>query len=338
MTLAAGGMTLATDDLRVALHSVRIHSASSFTLLEQRHQVPGAAASGAAPALQAALADAIYVSLHSRVPVQGSVVSGFTNWVGARDFADRLSSANLGSGTWQGGWTARSIEADGRIVAERNGVRFWVPPGEYRPLSGGPTIDRPGAVRIPREYFELASGFYLAHGNADDTRDAGNTVRVYWHLAPTGAARLVRLMTHHLNQAGIGFQLKVLSEPLRYHRTDPAVLYLARTDCPGAWPVLRRIHEEIAPWLRSRISLLVKRMAPGVGLAEDPGDGSSFGEHRGRLLAAILADPEWSALDAMAERIAFVSSRLARDGYDLDRIYLNPGSRDDFPPWHGDPR
>jgi hypothetical protein len=326
-------MTLAADDLRAALQSVRIHSSSSFTILGQRRQVPdGVATPPDGPALQTALAEAIYVSLHSRVPSQGSVVSGFTNWVGARDFADRLSSANSSSGTWQGGWTARSIEADGRIVAERHGVRYWVPPEGYRPLDGETAIDRPGAVRIPKEYFELASGFYLAHGNADDTRDAGNTVRVYWHLAPTGAARLVGLMTHHLNEAGIGFQLKVLSEPLRYHRTDPAVLYLARADCPQAWPVLRKIHGEIAPWLRSRTSLLVKRMAPGVGLAEDPGDGSSFGEHRGRLLAAVLADPEWSALDSMAERIALVSSRLAREGYDLDRIYLNPGSRDDFPP------
>ena len=51
--------------------------------------------------------------------------------------------------------------------------------------------------------------------------------------------------------------------------------------------------------------LLVKRLAPGVGLAEDPGDGSSFGEHRGRLLAGILAEPEWSALGSIAERIAF---------------------------------
>jgi hypothetical protein len=332
-------MTLAADDLRAALHSVRIHSPSSFTILGQRHEVPeGVAASAAISPLRTALAEAIYVSLHSRVPSQGSVVSGFTNWVGARDFADRLSAANSSSGTWQGGWTARSIEADGRIVAERHGIRYWVPPEEYRPLNGETTIDRPGAVRIPKEYFELASGFYLAHGNADDTRDAGNTVRVYWHLAPTGAERLVGLMTQHLNQAGIGFQLKVLSEPLRYQRTDPAVLYLARDDCARTWPVLRRIHDEIAPWLRSRISLLVKRMAPGVGLAEDPGDGSSFGEHRGRLLAGILVEPEWSVLDSMAERIAFVSSRLAHDGYDLDRIYLNPASLDDFPPLLGGPR
>jgi hypothetical protein len=86
------------------------------------------------------------------------------------------------------------------------------------------------------------------------------------------------------------------------------------------------------------VSLLVKRLAPGVGLAEDPGDGSSFGEHRGRLLAGILAEPEWSALGSIDERNVFLSSRLARDGYDLDRIYLNPGSADDFPDLHADRR
>ncbi len=332
-------MTLAGDDLRTALHSVQVHSPTSFTFLGRRHQVPSSVAPSAdVPPLQSALADAIYVSLHCREPAQGSVASGFTNWVGARDFADRLSAVNSGSGTWQAGWTARSVEPDDRIVAERHGVRFWIPPGEYRPVDGVVAIDRPGAVRIPKEHFELVAGFYLAHGDADDTRDDGNTVRVYWHIAPTGAERLVSQMTRQLNRAGIGFQLKVLSEPLRYHRTDPAVLYLARGDYPRTVPILRRVYEEIGAWVRSSVSLLVKRLAPGVGLAEDPGDGSSFGEHRGRLFAGILAEPKWSALGSIEERNALLSSRLARDGYQLDRIYLNPGSADDFPDLHVDRR
>jgi hypothetical protein len=332
-------MTLAGDDLRTALHSVRVHSPTSFTFLGRRHQVPGSAVHSAdVPPLQSVLADAIYVSLHCREPAQGSIASGFTNWVGARDFADRLSAVNSGSGTWQAGWTARGVEADDRIVAERHGVRFWVPPGEYRPVDGVVAMDRPGAVRIPKEHFELIAGFYLAHGDADDTRDADDTVRVYWHIAPTGAERLVGMMTRQLNRAGIGFQLKVLSEPLRYHRTDPAVLYLARGDYPRAVPILRTVHDDVGAWVRSSVSLLVKRLAPGVGLAEDPGDDSSFGEHRGRLLAGILAEPEWSALGSIEERNVFLSSRLARDGYDLDRIYLNPGSADDFPDLHADRR
>jgi hypothetical protein len=285
--------------------------------------------------VRTALAQAIYTSLHCRVPPHGSAAQGYTDWVGAQDFADRLSSANSGSGTWQAGWIARSVEADGRIVAERHGVRFWVRPGEYRALDGSVTIDGPGAVRIPKEYFELASGFYLAHGNADDTRDAGQVVRVYWNIAPAGAERLMGATTHHLNRAGIGFQLKVLSEPLRCHRTDAAVLYLARADYPEARQILGRINTEIGPWLRSTVSLLVKRLTHGVGLAEDPGGGSSFGEHRGRLLAGILTEPGWDALHSPAERTAWVSSRLAREGYALNRLYLNPGSADDYTPLDG---
>jgi hypothetical protein len=298
-----------------SLLSVRVHSSSEFELLGRRH-------SGTE------LAEMLYGALHCRMPARGSPDSGFTNWTGARDFVDRLSAANCGSGTWQSGWTAQAFEADGRIVAERHGVRFWVPPDEYRP----------GAVRIPKEHFELVTGFYLAHGDADDTRDAGDTIRIYWHISPLGAERLMELVTGHLNRAGIGFQLKLLGEPLRYHRTDPAVLYLARADYPKAAPMLGDVLREMTPWLRSTVSLLVKRMAPGVGLAEDPGDGSSFGEHRCRLLGGIASEPEWGRLAFDAERADFLTSRLAAQGYDLDRLYLNPGSADDLPPLGGDGR
>jgi hypothetical protein len=186
---------------------------------------------------------------------------------------------------------------------------------------GHDTVDGDDALRRPIR-------------DADDTRDTDETVRIYWHIARAGADRLMGLTTGHLNRAGIGFQLKVLGEPLRFHRTDPAVLYLAREDYPRAAPLLGKLHDDLRPWLRSTMSLLVKRLSPGVGLAEDPGDGSSFGEHRGRLLAGVLADPEWSGFDTDAERVAFLSSRLADQGYDPDRIYLNPGSTDDFPPLH----
>ena len=307
------------EDLRAALLSVRVRSSGELEILGHSHY-------GVDPS------EALYSALHCRVSTAGSPDAGFTNWTGARDFADRLSAANGGSGTWQRGWTGHGVEADGRIVAERHGVRFRVAPEEYRPGDG----DGAAAVRIPKEHFELIPGFYLAHGDADDTRDDGHTVRLYWHIAPAGAERLVRLATHLLNRAGIGFQLKLVSEPLRYDRTDPAVLYLARPDYPRAEPVLREIHREMKRWLRSTVSLLVKRMAPGVGLAEDPGDGSSFGEHRCRLLAGIVTDPAWTGSDA--ERDALLGAGLAAQGHALDRIYLNPGSSDDWARFEDDGR
>jgi HopA1 effector protein family len=306
------------DDLRAALLSVRVGTPRGLEILGHGHP-------GVEPA------EALYSALHCRVSTAGSPDTGFTNWTGARDFADRLSAANGGVGTWQRGWTGHGVEADGRIVVERHGVRFRVVPEEYRPGAG----EGAAAVRIPKEHFELIPGFYLAHGDADDTRDDGHTIRLYWHIAPTGAERLVGLTTLLLNRSGIGFQLKLVSEPLRYDRTDPAVLYLARPDYPRAEPVLRKIHHEMKGWLRSTVSLLVKPMAPGVGLAEDPGDGSSFGEHRCRLLAGILTSQGWSEAGSDSEREALLVAGLAAQGYALDRIHLNPGSSDDFPPFEG---
>jgi hypothetical protein len=300
------------EELRKALVSVRVHSATDFELLGRRHRGVD-------------LAETLYATLHCRVPSRGSPDAGFTNWTGARAFADRLSAANAGTGTWQGGWAACAVEDDGRIVAERHGVRFRMAADEYRS----------GAARIPKDHFELIPGFYLAHGDADDTRDTDRTIRIYWHVAPAGAELLVRSATGLLNHAGIGFQLKVLSEPLRYQRTDPAVLYLARESYGPAAPLLARIHRELRPWLRSSVSRLVKRIAAGVGLAEDPGDGSSFGEHRSRLLAAVIGGEEWTACDTDDERAALLSSRLGEQGYDLERIHLNPGSADDLAPIAG---
>lgn len=320
------------EGIRAVLDSVRVDPPATFTVLARRHELPAAAPPrDGVPALQAALAESLYATLHCRTPSRASATSGFTNGVGAREFVDRLSAVNLGTGTWQSGWTAKRVEADGRIVVERHGLEFWAPPGEFRHAGGPVTPGIPGAVRIAKECFELASGFYLAYGNADDARDAGDLLRLYWHLAPTGAERMVRVVTEVLNRGGIPFQFKVESEPLRFQRTDPAVLYLARSEYARALPQIAEIHAAIAPWLRSTVSFLVKRLAAGVGLAEDPGDGSSFGEHRGRLLAAILTDPEWGAQPSADRRMAFVSSRLARDGYDIARLHLNPGSPDDLP-------
>jgi len=296
-----------SEELLHALLSVRVDASTGVEILARRH-----------PGLDPA--EALYAALHCRAPHKGAAASGFTNWPGARDFADRLSMANAGHGTWQQGWVVHPTEPDGWSVAERHGLSFRVPAEDCRP----------GAVRIPKEHFGLIPGFYLAHGDADGTRDAGDAVRIYWHTVPSGAERLVALTTRLLNEAAVGFQLKLVSEPLRYDRTDPAVLYLSRRDYARALPSIERIHRELGRRLRPTVSLLVKRLAPGVGFAEDPGDGSSFGEHRCRLLAAIVTDPKWAALRREPERGAFLRSRLAERGYGLDRMYLNPGSADDI--------
>ncbi len=305
--------------LRTALETLRCDSPEQFWLLGLCHRPePGIA-------IEDALAETLYATLHCRMPSRSAAVPSFANWVGARQFVDRLSRANTGTGTWQGGWTVRHLDPDGPLIVERRGVLFRAMPAECRGNAGPPGSGDAVQVRLPKEYREMVPGFYLVLGDADDVREALPIVRIYWNVSPRGAERLVALLTHALNRVGIPFQLKILGEPLRFERCDPAVLYLPRERIGRAIGPLREVYSRIHRWLRTPVSHLVKPMAPGVGLAEDPGDGSSYGEHRTRLLARLLLS------EGGACSLEQFHAGLAELGYDIDALYLNPGSRDDFP-------
>jgi hypothetical protein len=69
----------------------------------------------------------------------------------------------------------------------------------------------------------------------------------------------------------------------------------------------------------------VSPLAPGLGLAEDPVEHVSFGQHRSRILASSLSSAADTAdlLDALVRGI-----RAA--GLDPDRFYVNAGSNHDY--------
>jgi hypothetical protein len=266
------------------------------------------------------LAESMYAHLHCRMPLDSRALPAFANWAGSRDFVQRLSDANGGTGCWQQGWIVRGREADGRVVVERRGIRYWAAAGEIRPETAA--VGSGVAVRLPREYRDMVPGFYLALGTADDVRDTTPILRVYWNVASRAAPALVGALTRELDQAIIPFQLKALTEPLRYDRVDPVVLYLARSDYRRALAVLERVYDSMRGWLRAPVSLLVRRIGHGVGVAEDPGDGSSFGEHRSRILARMLV-----------EHPGRFEDELTGLGYSLDALFRNPGSQEEYSPF-----
>jgi len=321
------------DQLGALVETLQLHSPHSFTLRGRRYESEDSEAGLEAGSVltseaRALLAEILYVTLHCRRPVE----SPPADWAAAREFAYRLSAANTGSGTWQSGWVVRELGRNDRIVAEKHGVRFWVPSADFRPSNGAPEVGGQGSVKVPAECWNLLPGFYLALGDSGDLGPAvRGIVRVYWHLWAEGAAPLVGLLTRELNGSGVPFELKLLADGALYPRTDAAVLYLAATTYREMASLLSRIHLELLPWLREPVSAFVKRIAPGVGLAEDQADGSSFGEHRSGLLAAELTRAEIPPGASARERCDAVLRGLRGAGWDPEALYLNPGSLDDYP-------
>jgi lantibiotic modifying enzyme len=78
------------------------------------------------------------------------------------------------------------------------------------------------------------------------------------------------------------------------------------------------------------VPAFTRLLAPGLGLAEDPGDGDSFGMHRCRLLADALVTAHEQGAHSVEARVDAVLDRFAREGINPDRPYLNPGSDDRY--------
>src|SRR5262249_33566341 len=87
--------------------------------------------------------------------------------------------------------------------------------------------------------------------------------------------------------------------------------------------------------LKQGTPTFTKPLAEGVGLAEDPGQGDSFGLHRCQLLADGMIRAYEQGKKSVYERLKVVEDRFAEDGISLEKPFLNPGSSDDY---HFQPR
>ena len=253
---------------------------------------------------------------------------------GASPFVQSLSDANAGHGAREPGWIVTG-EDGGALVVTRGGLSLWVAPADVTPSNGDPI--GPGAsvsVLMPKELLRLSPGFYMALGDAEFPLDGSEAiVRFYWNLRSRGAATLLQTLTRALNAEKLAFRLKVVSDPGRYSRCDAGVLYTRRDDYDQVSRAVIQAYRTVAPELKPDTPALTRQLAPGLALAEDPGDDAvSFGMSRCAMIAeAIVRAAEHGARDP-APRLEFVRARFAQDGLALETPYLNPGSADAYHP------
>lgn len=236
-----------------------------------------------------------------------------------------LSAANAGRAHWEKGWEVYQVDGSGCIMARKNGAgrTFW--PGEFLTYEGpgvGPKAGSRVDVYFASESRGMQPGFYFAFGEtlAEDQEHA-DLVRFYWNLSADGAVPLTARITRALNRFQVPFRFKCLSNRGSFGRMDAAVLFVKEHYFRITADLAAFIREEIADHLRPGTPLFTKQLAEGLGFAEDPADGGSFGMNRCRLLAEEI----WkqSSMDEIA--IAF-----QRRGTSLDLPYLNGGSIDQY--------
>lgn len=318
-------------DLVELVQAVEVLSATQFSLHSELRDVTRmklVSRSGrnhqGEPLLQA-LESEMYQRLYCR-PQAGSAPTA-ADPAAARDFIGALSRANCGRGSWEDGWAIARVEPDGRIAVRRDGVTFWAGASQVRCASD----PAPGAsceVRLAKEIRHLFPSFYMALGNA--LPDGSPLLRLYWHLTPSASLRYMALVTERLNREGVPFKTKVLSNPQQYLRADAGVLYVKRSDFSRLRRIISQLYGQLQWELKEVVPLFTKRLAPGLGLAEDPGDGLSFGQSRCRIAAQGLYRCWCEGLQDSAARLRCVAEVFREQGVDPERPYLEAGSSDPY--------
>jgi hypothetical protein len=279
--------------------------------------------------LRGALGRALYSGWYivgSPTPPTGDSVAA--SRIIGREHVAQLEAARTNTRTLREGLPLYEINGDTATFGVL-GLRMTAPLSEL--VTDGPRV--PGAtvgVWMPNERRASAPGFWLMFGRVhppdlDDSR----IVRVYWNLCADGAPKLVRALGAGLDDAGVGYRLKLLSAPHHYRkRTDTAVLYLERNDWEAGAEAIARAQHAVAQWLDPETPVFTRRIAPGLATADDPGGAVSFGQHRCGLVADGLIRVWEEGRTTIRDRVAAIEAAFEAASIDLARPHLQPGSTD----------
>ena len=309
--------------LRAFVEALRVDGRGAIHLAGQR-----IASAGSDPAkLTIALTGCVYEHLYSRPFPRADPAPASPDG----ELTGLLEQANATRSRVEHGWSVLERGPEGGVIAARHGRlrrltagQFLVPDGALPAAAGANLV-----VQLPSGSRTQQSGFYYCFSEGFiEANDLCPVVRLYFNVGIAGAAGLIRLLTAGLNRYEIAFQLKVTTRQSDFVRTDNAVLYLPQDSFHVAALALQPVMPAIDAMLAADIPLFTKRLGRGIGFAEDPGPGESFGTSRSKLVAAALVAASagdafpWSRfLTCFADVIA--AAKLAPGA-----LHLNPGSED----------
>jgi hypothetical protein len=249
---------------------------------------------------------------------------------GGKDLTADLMKANAGRERWEPGWRIVQALSSGQLAVQRNGLNRLLWPGEYLSPDGPGGMPQPGNyvnVYCKKDSTSVQPGFYFAFGETlSDQQDQAGPVRFYWSVKTAGILDLMRGVTGELNRFQIPFHFKCPTRAALYERSDAAVLYVAKRLYRIVGELLGGTYQSVAHNIRAETPLFAKHLAPGLGLAEDPANGESFGSHRCRLMAEAMCDANTQDRQTVEERLEAVEKQFRQNGLTLESPHLSRGS------------
>ena len=247
-----------------------------------------------------------------------------------------LRSAHAATGRFGEGWRVVAVGEWGEITVERSGELIAVVPPDYVNLVHWAVplrVGDPAAVTERRDFIDLQNGWWSTDGAAGAAPTAP-MIRLYWNCPPQAAALLVGGVTTVLERLGLAFSLKCPVEASLFGRDDAVVLYLAPEAFELSKGELRTVYESLVPWLEDRVPPLTFRLGRGVGLAQDPADGQSYGQSRCLAVAASLVGADLAGVSDESDLVAAIVEQFPSHGVSATQPYLGVDASPDLvAPW-----
>jgi hypothetical protein len=197
----------------------------------------------------------------------------------ARAAVDRLSVAGLLYREWFN-----------PVAGDVEPLRHTPPlAGIYRGAHAGSSarIRRDDVSVIRRHDVLRLGGWWRTWGEQwTPPRIRAGSIRLLMTPRPDALAEFVATVTGRLVHEPTPWSFGLAIDPRRIARYGCAVL-----DLPSLAAMPDGLLDDVEPLLRPVVSPLCLPVAPGVGLAEYPDNGMTFGEHRCHLVALALRHP-----------------------------------------------
>ena len=326
-------------DIETILSAVKIQDFFSYYVFYEKQLVVSAKLRKILPAevirscLVHALAQKLYTNFYCKGSVSHlkSLPPGPVLASERAIYLNELSCSNKGRGYLEEDWRIIARQAN-KIAVVKNGLKFILDESQYHLPAG--MEERIGVSvfqRMPKERPFLSPGFFTVFGNIDFTKDDDSQmIRFYWNIKRQGAAPLMLAITAALNDAALPFRFKILDQPNQFNRCDAAVLYMSKGKFDLVGDIIGNIYSKVLPCLNNETPLFTKNLLPGLGLAEGPRTGMSFGIHRCGILAEAIVRAYELGKKTIAKRLEIARQCFDEEQLSIERPYLNPGSVDIF--------
>jgi hypothetical protein len=90
--------------------------------------------------------------------------------------------------------------------------------------------------------------------------------------------------------------------------------------------LLPKVIDKVKAHLQDEVPLFTYKLAPGVGFAESPVNGDSFGMARMRMVAAGLMNAFDKQYQKTEQQLGEITTALTAEGIKPEAPYLNDGS------------